>query len=212
MGPGDHHCAPGQDAICTVKARDKHDLIIVQEKLDGSCVSAARIGDDIVALVRAGYPAQSSKYEQHQLWADWVRRHQERFRAALSDGERVVGEWLAQAHGTRYKLKHEPFVMFDIMRGTARRLTDDVMSIAVANEFATPHVLHRGGPIAVAEAYSRAVSINAHGAIDPIEGVVYRVEREGRIDFLAKWVRSDKADGCYLQSETGEPPVWNWRP
>jgi len=29
-------------------------------------------------------------------------------------------------------------------------------------------------------------------AIDPIEGLVYRVERKGKVDFLAKWVRPDK--------------------
>ena len=37
VGPKDHHVHEGQARICTVKARDKHDRVIVQEKLDGSC-------------------------------------------------------------------------------------------------------------------------------------------------------------------------------
>ncbi len=49
-----------------------------------------------------------------------------------------------------------------------------------------------------------------HGALDPVEGVVWRVEHRGKVDFLAKFVRPDKVDGLYL--EKGAPIVWNWRP
>src|SRR5580692_34167 len=97
MGPGDHHCHVGQEVICCQRVRDRHDEVIVTEKLDGSNVGVARIGDEILALGRAGYLAQSSKYEQHQLFAAWVREREERFRAALLPGQRIVGEWLAQA-------------------------------------------------------------------------------------------------------------------
>jgi hypothetical protein len=31
--------------------------------------------------------------------------------------------------------------------------------------------------------------------------LVYRVEREGKVDFLAKWVRGDKEDGKYMSQE-----------
>ena len=34
MGPGDHSCELGQARIATLKARDRHDHVIVQEKLD----------------------------------------------------------------------------------------------------------------------------------------------------------------------------------
>ncbi len=42
IGPGDHKCHSGQEQIATIKARDRHDTIIVQEKLDGSNVGVAR--------------------------------------------------------------------------------------------------------------------------------------------------------------------------
>ena len=51
-----------------------------------------------------------------------------------------------------------------------------------------------------------------HSGCDEPEGVVYRVERKGDVDFLAKWVRPDKVDGKYLPEMSGEPAVWNWRP
>ena len=47
----------GQKAIACEKLRDKHDRIIVQEKLDGSNVGIAKIDGNIMALTRAGYMA-----------------------------------------------------------------------------------------------------------------------------------------------------------
>lgn len=67
MGPGDHACHEGQARICTLEARDRHDSIVVQEKLDGSNVAMARLDGQIVALMRAGYRAETSPYAHHHL-------------------------------------------------------------------------------------------------------------------------------------------------
>jgi hypothetical protein len=123
MGPGDHKCHEGQKHIATEKPRDRHDLVIVQEKLDGSNVAVARLDGMLFPLSRAGYLAGSSPYEQHWRFAEWVYANQDRFMLVLQNGERLCGEWLMQAHGTRYSLKHEPFVAFDLMTGTAARST-----------------------------------------------------------------------------------------
>ena len=210
MGAGDHHCSPGQERICCEKARDRHDTIIVQEKLDGTCVAVARIDGTLVPLIRAGYPAISSRYEQHRLFAAWVYERTERF-AFLANGERVCGEWLAQAHGTRYRLTHDPFVAFDIMRGPDRALYSE-FSARVAGAFTIPSLIHTGSPLPVAQAMELVGAHGRHGAIDPVEGCVWRVERQGRVDFLAKYVRPNKIDGCYLPELSGQEAVWNWRP
>jgi len=47
IGIGDHKCHDGQMRIATEKARDRHDRIIVQEKLDGSNVGIARLNGEI---------------------------------------------------------------------------------------------------------------------------------------------------------------------
>ncbi len=220
MGPGDHSCNEGQERICNEKARDKHDLIIAQEKLDGSNVGVARIQGEILALIRAGYLARTSPYEQHHKFSRWVDDNSVRFAAVLEDGERIAGEWLAQAHGTRYDLPHEPFVAFDIMRGTKRVTYAELMARAGAF-FVTPKTIHQGGPLSIADAMAKLGEFGHHGALDPIEGVMFRVERNELIDkkrggerhwvvdFLAKYVRHDKSDGCYLESVTGKPTVWN---
>jgi hypothetical protein len=64
IGPGDHMVHEGQSKIATKKLRDKHDTVIVQEKLDGSNVSIARIDGVITPLQRKGYLAISSPYLQ----------------------------------------------------------------------------------------------------------------------------------------------------
>ncbi len=209
MGPADHHVHAGQAVICTEKARDTRDRIIVQEKLDGSCVAVALVDGTLHPIGRAGWPAISSKYEMHQLFAAWVWEHEAAFREVLREGERIVGEWLAQAHSTLYTIPHgEPFAPFDIMRGEVR-LPFDQFRERTDPVFYRPALLHDGGPLSVAQAMAY------HGErgsdlwpCDQPEGVVYRVERDGVVDFLAKYVRPDKVDGKYLDGE----PIWNWRP
>jgi hypothetical protein len=209
MGPGDHAVPDGMAKICCEKPR-KGDAVIVQEKLDGSCVAVALLGGVLHPLGRAGWPAISSPHLQHRYFAQWVHANEDRFRAVLEEGERVVGEWLAQAHATRYELRHDPFIPFDIMRDERRMLFEQFVD-RLAGSWVLPSVVGR-----LAMPVQRALAIaqhqNGHGAIDPIEGVVYRVEREGRVDFLAKYVRPEKKDGVYLPEISGKEAVWNWRP
>jgi hypothetical protein len=211
MGPGDHKVNPGQDRICTQRARDRHDVITVTEKLDGSNVGVALLNGTIYPLSRAGYLASTSTYEQHWRFGEWVSENQSRFLALLREGERLVGEWLMQAHGTRYELRHEPFVAFDLMRG-GERASSEEFNERVRRMFTTPAVLHVGGPLTISDALALLGTYGRHGAIDPVEGAVWRVERKGKVDFLAKYVRPDKVDGCYLPGLNACEPVWNWRP
>lgn len=207
LGPGDHSVNESQSATCTRSAAS-HLTVYCQAKLDGSCVAAARLDDgSIVALGRAGYLASSSTYEMHHLWADWVAEHEHRFAEVLEPGERLVGEWLAQAHGTVYDLNgREPFVAFDLMTDSTRAPMAEFVE-RVADMFAVPDMIE--GPIAPELAF---VALDHYGA-DRGEGVMYRVEgaKGGgptRVNFLAKWVRHDKADGVFLSGD----PVWNWHP
>ncbi|HRK29858.1 MAG TPA: RNA ligase family protein [Tepidisphaeraceae bacterium] len=122
----------------------------------------------------------------------------------LQEGERVSGEWFCQAHGTRYELAHEPSVAFDLIRGQTRALHDEFDDRCRAAGLLVPNLLHVGGPIsikdvmAILEGDPGARGNGFHGAIDPVEGAVWRCERQGAVDFLGKYVRPDKIDGKYL--------------
>jgi hypothetical protein len=210
LGPGDHSVHPGQESICLVKSRDKHDRVIVTEKVDGGNVAVARIGDEIVALGRAGYLASDSPFPQHHLFDRWVRPQAARFLSALNDGERVNGEWLALAHGTRYSLFHEPFVVFDMMREAKRLPWDEIVSRCESAELVTARVLSDGPAVSIGDVIPM-LETSGHGALDPVEGAVWRVERSGSFDFNAKWVRPDKVDGKYITDITGHPEIWHWK-
>lgn len=211
-GPADRGVNEGQARICLERTRDRHDVIIVQEKLDGSNVAAAKVNGQVLALVRAGHLATTSRFEQHQLWAWYVRRHYEAFDELLQEGERVCGEWLAQAHGTRYDLSGlSPFVAFDLMRDT-ERLPYGEFVMRMRGMFGLPRLIHRAASsFSIAQALE-AIKTSDHGALDPVEGAVWRVERRGVVDFLAKYVRAEKVDGIYLPEMSGGDAVWNWRP
>lgn len=215
LGEGDHCVNSGLERIATQKPRDKNDVVIIQEKLDGSCVSVAKINGDIVPLNRAGYPCRNAPQLIHQQFYHWVfqaehNRHlrQYSFFDMLKDGERVVGEWLTMAHGTKYDLPHEPFVAFDIMRGVERVPFLEAQERLLNFKFTMPRLLSYGSPQAVDWVLKR-LDNSSHGALDPVEGAVWRVERNARVDFLCKYVRPEKKDGAYFPQISGNAVVWN---
>jgi RNA ligase len=208
MGPADHHCEVHMEEIATITCR-KHDRVYVQEKLDGTNVSVANIDGNLVALTRAGYMAKDSPFKQHYEFHDWVELNKSRFGAVLAPGERLAGEWLVQAHGTEYILPHEPFVAFDVITAGMKRATFEEFLTKVGWHFTTPFLVSIGQAISVKKAMSILGPFGKHGALDPIEGAIWRVEtntllnnhsseREWRVNFLVKYVRPDKVDGKYL--------------
>lgn len=209
LGPGDYCIHEGQARIATEKARDRHDVIIVQEKLDGSNVAVAKINDEIIALTRAGYTAQSSPHIQHHFFVQWVKKNEQRFKWLLQNGERVCGEWLAMAHGTRYDLFHEPFVVFDIMLGKARFSYSTFYDRVKQYDFVTPNLIHHGGPCSIEKAMDALKDGGDHGAVDEVEGAIWRIERRGVVDFLTKFVKHNKQDGAYFAEVNNGMHTWN---
>lgn len=206
LGPGDHYISHGEAKICTEKKRDKNDCIIVQEKLDGANVGVVKLNGKLLALSRAGYLVSDSPHRQIRMFDEWVERNYKRFDELLSEGERICGEWLAMAAGTRYDLPHDPFVAFDIIAGSIRSPFEEFRFRA--RDFVQPTLISIGEPFPI-ESMIECIKVSGHGAIDPVEGVIYRVERNGEVDFLAKYVQHFKQDGKYFERITGLPAVWN---
>ena len=214
VGPGDYTIEAGQARIATEKPRDKYDEIIVQEKYDGTNVAIAKHNGEILALTRRGYLADSSPFAQHHYFARWVAQRRFLFDGLLREGERLSGEWMAQAHGIRYWVDGSPFVAFDLFIENKRALYNE-FSKRVTPYFSTPRLLWRGGPLPTESAMFLVRNDRMHRrlyAIDDPEGVVYRVERKGKVDFLCKFVRADFVPGCFLPEISGRPEVWNFDP
>ena len=210
LGPGDYHCHEGQERIATVKTRDKHDIVIIQEKLDGGNVGVAKVNGEILAITRAGYMAYTSPYETHWIFEKWVMQNAKRFDALLNEGERVCGEWLFHAVGTRYNLPHEPFVAFDIMKGSKRESIFTAEPRMALYGFIFPKCIHMApSAISVEEALELLGATGGHGSIDKPEGLIYRVERKGEVDFLCKYVNPDHQTGRYLPEYSGNGYIVN---
>jgi len=206
LGPGEITINEGQTRILTLKTRDKHDKVIVTEKLDGSNCSVFRNNEGrLIPLTRAGWEADTSPYEQHHIFNKWVLKNQERF-DFIKEGERVCGEWLCQAHGTKYDLHgRPPFIVFDIISGKWDRLSVREILDRLNTDIQFVPILHEGEQgIPIDQAMSLVNCGRYATTEDGVEGVVYRVERKGIFDFQAKCVRSDKVDGKYF-----ETLVWN---
>jgi hypothetical protein len=196
LGPGDHNVHEGQARICCEKPR-KADRIFVEEKLDGSCMSVANIDGVITPLTRAGYHADDGTYEHQRAFSLYVRTRQMGFAQLLNPAERIVGEWMMMAHGTRYSSSHPrfaPFIAFDIFREGNRILRDEFVERCRNVDIAVPALIHGGSDACSIDlAMSRLGRCGFHGALDPIEGAVWR-------------------DGVYLPEVSGQEPIWNWRP
>lgn len=188
------------------------DEVIVQEKLDGSCVAIVKNeAGRLEARGREGRLAAESGNEGRRMFAAWLAAHEASLEGILGEDEVLVGEWLALVHGTRYELAHDLFVPFDLLRGPERvRATVDELAARLAGTgLPAPAVVHRGGPIAIDAACTLLGERGRHGAIDPPEGLVYRVEHAGRVVMVAKWVRPDKVDGAYLPENSGRDALYH---
>lgn len=211
LGDGDHHIHQGQHDICTVKTRDKHDIVIVQEKYDGANVGVANINGEIVAISRSGYTAKSSPYIQHHYFSDWVERNKARFERILKPGVRICGEWMIQAHGIKYAVKKDPFVAFDIIENKTRLTFFEFQEIVERAEFLTPMNLWCAcSSVSIESVTQFSKEMEDRNFIgERKEGFVYRVERKGNVDFLAKYVYSDFVPGKYLPGVGGETEIYN---
>jgi hypothetical protein len=195
-----------------VGAGREGDRVLVSEKLDGSCVAIVRHAHGVAAYGRDGRPCAMSRNDGRVAFAAWVdaRAGAARWGDVLAEGERVMCEWLALAHGTTYALPHGPAVVIDGYGADgARWPLDEVRRRADAMALPVAHVVHDGAAISIDEVLATLGERGHHGALEPAEGLVYRVERGATVVGLAKYVRAGKRDGCYLADHTGGEHVWN---
>ncbi len=205
LGKGEHHIPEGQQKIATLEVRDNKDLIIVQEKLDGANVGVAKINNELRMLSRSGHDCTTSIHPTHQYFVKFVRHNHSRFFEMLQEGERIVGEWLLVVHGTKYNIAHEPFVIFDFFTPQNERLTYHNFLLRVLPfGFVVPRIIRLGNPISVRKAIEILDKDKSyHGVLEneKIEGLIYRIERNNKVDYLCKYVRPDKIDGLHLDNE-----------
>lgn len=222
LGKHDRFIHEGQEQIILNGGRDKHDRITVTLKLDGTNVGVKKIDGRLVTIQRKGYDCASSPYRQHHEFDKWVHANYARFDSLLHEGDRIVGEWLWQASGIKYTVKGDPFFAFDYFPyygGGKERMSRAAMIeylevngpwIQTAPLLFDSNEGHanplRVGPLTVLNHTSRYGAKLPVNPIDELhEGLMFRVERKGKFDFIVKWVRPDFVSGKYLPGLNGNP-------
>lgn len=189
------------------------DQVIVQEKLDGVCGAVYRDKTgELYPVDKEGYPALFSSLETMRFFARWCALHYRPLSEFLAKGEWVVGEWLGQALGTRYDLSTRlAFSVFDVFneRGRvpymefARRCRSAGLSSAPLLN--APYFK----PMLTAMAMDALRTYGFYGAKDPVEGAVWRIERDGETLAMAKFIRPDSTPYKYLKEFNGKEDTWN---
>lgn len=200
LGFGDHRIPPGQESILTSYPRDKHDEIFVFEKYDGSNVGICKKDGRIIALTRAGYEAITSPYAMHHEFAKFVYRDQALWDALLNEGERICGEWMTKVHSIRYEVRGLPLRVFDWFdANNVRKPYDELSKLPLP----LVRLLHRGSSIDPKQLREKLEKgdPNTRALSEKPEGMVYRVERKGKFDFAAKWVRTSFEPGKFLKTD-----------
>lgn len=215
LGPTDSKIDMNTEKKMTEQFPLHHSCILfIEEKMDGSNVCVVRYEGELVCLSRSGYNCKDSNQEQHRMFYRWVMNHKEQFEELLpTNHDRVVGEWLALAHGTIYKELSSPFMAFDLYKnGIHQSLCNRKDEIDKVHLYNVPIILQSENPIPIRIALEYANMKNSNG-----EGVVYRMEKRKRNKkdntfyyepwMIAKVVKQDKEDGKFLKD--GQR-IWNW--
>lgn len=211
LGEHDKYAEPGQEKIIRTGGRDKHDRVFVSLKLDGTNVGVLRDGDELIPVQRKGFHCDSSPYEQHHKFSEFVTNNKHIFLSLLQDGERVAGEWLYQASGIMYNISGHPFFPFDLFTKNNERISIESLQELINNKspFQVPPFLDYGFKEDMQPNQDTYPWLESLCLATPIreehEGLVYRVERKGKFDFMAKWVRQDFIPGQFLPGVRDNP-------
>jgi len=171
----------------TIKTRSINDVAIVTEKVDGCNVGVLRRGSELFPIVRKGYDVLSNPLDWIKEFHNFVNERRDRFLDLLNDGERVCGEWMVKTHTLRYRMKHEPFICFDLISDKYRDRYLNAKHRLEANGFVTAGLVHYGTAIPTDEAI-QMLGNGFHGVIGVPEGVVYRYENKDGFVFSGKYV------------------------
>lgn len=171
----------------TVKTRSPHDVVIVTEKVDGCNVGVLRRGNELFPILRKGFDVLSNPLDWIREFHEYVDVRKDRFWSLLNDGERVCGEWMIKTHTLQYRMKHEPFICFDLITDNYRDNYLSARHRLKSNGFVTAGLVHYGTAIPAQVAIGM-LGDGFHGVAGEPEGIVCRYESKDGFLFSGKYV------------------------
>lgn len=199
LGEHDKFITEGQHNIATKKSRDWKDTIWVTEKIGGSNVGVVKINGILNRVTRKGLLCSKSRFDTHKEFINESYRFLDRIKYEIEEGERLVFEWVDTENPCSIQYCHDEVFLLDWFDANNRRKPFcDVIRMAGHLGVSTPKIIHCGQPIDVKRLIKQKNALTSNLTKEQSEGLVYRVERNGQFDFMAKWVRPDFIPGKLL--------------
>ncbi|MBA4688592.1 MAG: hypothetical protein H2184_15680 [Candidatus Galacturonibacter soehngenii] len=178
----------------TVCKRDKNDIVIITEKIDGMNAGVIKKNGFLYPINRKGYDTRNMGKTQEYLsllgneWAKWVDNHYQIYDSILEEGERLVFENAILKHTLEYRFRCEPVFLLAKYRSNNTRINyKDLCELAKKYSLNQPPLLNIGvaiPPEIIISQYPKGII----GVKGQIEGVVYSYEHNGEHESCAKYV------------------------
>jgi hypothetical protein len=163
--------------------------IVVQEKLDGTCVGVFFEEDESAVLLKRGGVIGHREKDQYNVFRSWVQERTASLCSAL--GNRVLfGEFLWQTHGLFYDRLPDFFIGYDLLDRTSETfLVAGVVRQELKGIVGVVPELWRGVVRTPAQLSRKIEALAALPSVfgDSAEGVYVRFERGSRLVARAKY-------------------------
>jgi hypothetical protein len=191
----------------TVCKRDKNDLVIITEKIDGMNAGVVKKTGLLYPINRKGYDSRGMGLQHKDLellgneWARWVDDHYELYDFILEEGERLVFENCMFQHTLKYRFKNGPVFLLAKYRANNKRLNySDLTHLANAYNIQQPPLLNMGvaiPPQIIINQYPKGLV----GVKGKIEGIVYSYEHNDEVEANAKFVSNELMGTIHPQTK-----------
>lgn len=178
----------------TVCKRDKNDIVIVTEKIDGMNAGVIKKNGFLYPINRKGYDIRNMGKTQEYLsllgkeWANWVDNHYHIYDSVLEEGERLVFENAILKHTLEYRFRSDPvFLLAKYKSNNTRVNYVELCELARKYNLNQPPLLNNGvaiPPELIISQYPKGMI----GVKGQIEGIVYSYEHNGEHESCAKYV------------------------
>lgn len=164
--------------------------VVIQEKLDGTCVGLFFDEADTPVLLKRGGIIGHREKDQYNVFRSWVQLRAEPLHEALAKRHALFGEFLWQTHGLFYDRLPDLFVGYDLLdRTSGAFLPSSAVKRKLTGVVERVPELWRG-TVRTTERLSRKIEElatlpSAFG--DRAEGVYVRFERDDQLVARAKY-------------------------
>lgn len=185
--------------FCTAEVTRRHIRVYITEKVDGSNSAVYKDNDGLLhPLMRKGYDVRTypnnPAYLSLKKFADYVEQNAERFDELLNPGELLNGEWMLKQHSLKYAVD-EPFIPFDITRKRIKGTNIEIDYEPYQSFVKRVNAIGMKETECIStyamkpqDAYLLLGEHGYHGCLDKPEGLVYRLEVDGKFNSYAKFV------------------------